>query len=307
MVKISSPELDRAPEYELIQTIRERARYLPDYISYMVLSHIPTLYGYRTHSDTATDTIRLLLDLPAKGARVVRMQLFKRLQHIDTHSPDEIWTTYWEVKRCAPSGHALLWKMGICHGDISLSNIMQDPDTKCGILNDYDLASLFNVGETISRCGYRRTGTVPFMALELLTRKGWRGTVSRKYRHDLESFFWVFVWICGCLNEEGKELQVSPFATWMTNNYSTCGSLKAYWVMGMVDWAMQPHLPLKWRRLARDWCKYWKAVSEEVMEEDVIVDEEDNFGHLENMVNTATSHGLIVPGTIPFDFLDPHT
>ncbi|PQE05123.1 serine threonine- kinase Sgk2 protein [Rutstroemia sp. NJR-2017a BBW] len=35
-----------------------------------------------------------------------------------------------------------------------------------------------------------RTGTMQFMAIEVLEGKG------HTYRHDLESFFYVFLWIC---------------------------------------------------------------------------------------------------------------
>jgi hypothetical protein len=55
---------------------------------------------------------------------------------------------------------------------------------RMGVLNDYDLSSLANVQ---GPQGNERTGTVPFMARELLTEEGQRGKVKHLYRHDLES------------------------------------------------------------------------------------------------------------------------
>ncbi|KAG0695564.1 hypothetical protein DFH29DRAFT_954736, partial [Suillus ampliporus] len=60
-----------------------------------------------------------------------------------------------------------------------------------GVLNDYDLSSL---ATTQGPLGNERTGTVPFMALDLLSPESQRGKVQHLYRHDLESFIWVLVW-----------------------------------------------------------------------------------------------------------------
>ncbi|KIM43121.1 hypothetical protein M413DRAFT_51582, partial [Hebeloma cylindrosporum] len=92
-------------------------------------------------------------------------------------------------------GHYILWKGGIQHGDISVSNLMHRNGT--GVLNDFDLARLATPDNPYHR-GYDRTGTTPFLALELLTPDGQGGKVERRYRHDLESFFWVLAWITAC-------------------------------------------------------------------------------------------------------------
>jgi hypothetical protein len=62
-----------------------------------------------------------------------------------------------------------------------------------GVLNDFDLSS---TQDTPS--GQERTGTVPFMALHLLTKKGLSGQVKHLYQHDAESFIWVLTWISIC-------------------------------------------------------------------------------------------------------------
>ncbi|KAF8068922.1 hypothetical protein FPV67DRAFT_1668972 [Lyophyllum atratum] len=38
--------------------------------------------------------------------------------------------------------HRVLWVNGIRHGDISLDNLMVNPRTQMGVLNDFDLAVL---------------------------------------------------------------------------------------------------------------------------------------------------------------------
>ncbi|KAJ8584443.1 hypothetical protein M405DRAFT_692892, partial [Rhizopogon salebrosus TDB-379] len=92
--------------------------------------------------------------------------------------------------------HFDLWQGGVHHRDVSSPNLMWRKDKEgnlLGVLNDYDLSSL---RITQGPQGNERTGTVPFMALELLTKEGQRGEVKYSYRHDLESFMWVLPWVC---------------------------------------------------------------------------------------------------------------
>ena len=68
---------------------------------------------------------------------------------------------------------------------------MWDPFLKVGILNDFDL---INIRGKDSKGGLRRTGTIAFMALQLI--KPGVKSPRRLYRHDVESLTWVLVWIC---------------------------------------------------------------------------------------------------------------
>jgi hypothetical protein len=64
-------------------------------------------------------------------------------------------------------------------------------DTAIGILNDWDMASLLDLlGDATLSTARHRTGTVPFMAMELLHES----PPPHLYRHDLESFFYILVW-----------------------------------------------------------------------------------------------------------------
>ncbi|KAL9100405.1 MAG: hypothetical protein Q9163_004215 [Psora crenata] len=83
----------------------------------------------------------------------------------------------------------LLDKAQILHRDISENNIIiTDPSTTngwTGILIDLDLA-IVNRDRTRAQ---HQTGTIEFMAIDVL-----RG-VAHTYRHNLESFFYVLLWI----------------------------------------------------------------------------------------------------------------
>ncbi len=56
-----------------------------------------------------------------------------------------------------------------------------------GILIDFDLAIIADMPSE----NQRRTGTRPFMAIELLQTET---PIKRHYKHDAESFFWVVVY-----------------------------------------------------------------------------------------------------------------
>ena len=104
--------------------------------------------------------------------------------------------------------------------------------TLMGVLNDYDLASL---STTTGPQGNERTGTVPFMALDLLTPEGQRGEIKHLYRHDLELFVWVLVWISlryrnGALLPDTSR----PLDLWATLGAEACGEKKSYFLSRFV-------------------------------------------------------------------------
>ena len=120
-------------------------------------------------------------------------------------------------------GHRHLWVDGVEHNDISVKNLMYDKfNEDHGILNDYDLAHLEGNPRP---SGTERTGTMPFMALDLLTKNTWDGMVERRYRHDCESFAWVLLWIC-CRYDNGKEIRNAPLSRFITHSYVDCFEAK---------------------------------------------------------------------------------
>ncbi|KAI0864145.1 serine/threonine-protein kinase Sgk2 [Xylaria cubensis] len=80
---------------------------------------------------------------------------------------------------------------GILHRDISSNNIIITDKRKTGfygMLIDLDLAKVRDSDASGVR---QQTGTLQFMAIEVLLQQ-----VDHTYRHDLESFFYVLIWMC---------------------------------------------------------------------------------------------------------------
>ncbi|KAG9231374.1 hypothetical protein BJ875DRAFT_506723 [Amylocarpus encephaloides] len=97
-----------------------------------------------------------------------------------------------QALRDAIRGHRSLLEVGkILHRDVSENNIiiteLPVEDAPKGRLIDLDLAKEL---DTMPSGARHRTGTMQFMAIEVLEGKG------HTYRHDLESFFYVFLWMC---------------------------------------------------------------------------------------------------------------
>lgn len=97
-----------------------------------------------------------------------------------------------EALRDAIAGHKSLLEDGkILHRDISENNIIITESAICGTpkgrLIDLDFAKEL---DSVPSGASHRTSTMQFMAIEVLQGKG------HTYRHDLESFFYVFIWMC---------------------------------------------------------------------------------------------------------------
>ncbi|KAG2067170.1 hypothetical protein BDR04DRAFT_1105526 [Suillus decipiens] len=151
---------------------------------------------------TSTGKIRKSLGIQdpdgERGSRVLYIIVFRKLVPITSLSGDEFLSAWWQVVLC----HHTLWKHNVQHRDISPSNIMVYwlNGQWIGVLNDYDLSSI----ECDGPSGKERTGTVPFMAIDLLTKNAIPGKVTHLYRHDAESLVWVLIWVC--LRYQGGKL-----------------------------------------------------------------------------------------------------
>ena len=68
---------------------------------------------------------------------------------------------------------------------------MWDDRRKVGVLNDFDLPRF---ADQVGASG-KDTGTLPFMALDLLSERGLRGEIPHRYRHEAESFAWSLIYL----------------------------------------------------------------------------------------------------------------
>ncbi|TFB07258.1 hypothetical protein CCMA1212_001248 [Trichoderma ghanense] len=112
----------------------------------------------------------------------------------------------------------------ILHRDISENNIIiTDPEKSDGfkgMLIDLDLAKEEGKGPSGAR---HRTGTMEFMAIEVLL-----GT-SHTYRHDLEAFFYVLIWLSarrGWALSRAPAPRKSCLSLWFTGSYQDIARVK---------------------------------------------------------------------------------
>ncbi|KAN0086250.1 hypothetical protein V8E55_007384 [Tylopilus felleus] len=158
-----------------------------------VKGHVPVMLWYKSFEDTSTAKIRERLNLKTEGARVLYMIIFRKLRRITELTGRDFLLAWWQTVQC----HLALWNNKVYHRDISSSNLMyyKDQDGKiCGVLNDFDLAS---TQETAT--GTERTGTIPFMALDLLEGVGsLRYDDGKNREHGRPMDDWLTVDAIGC-------------------------------------------------------------------------------------------------------------
>jgi len=120
--------------------------------------------------------------------------------------------------------HKSLYQDGsILHRDISENNLIitdarEDGEPK-GMIIDLDLAKELRIARTGAR---RRTGTIQFMAIEVLEGE------AHTYRHDLESLFYVFLWVIihsGLGPNKGLPSS-SPLRYWYSGTYLQIAAMK---------------------------------------------------------------------------------
>lgn len=122
----------------------------------------------------------------------------------------------------AIEGHRSLVEADILHRDISIYNIMlSNPanprsDGKRGFVIDLDLA--IEISATKPSGAPHRTGTTEFMAIDVLRAQ------RHTFRHDLESFFYVFLWIC--VTHPLEEGRWNPLGRWATGDMLDVAEVK---------------------------------------------------------------------------------
>ncbi|KAG2096070.1 uncharacterized protein F5147DRAFT_778431 [Suillus discolor] len=226
VAKIFWGEASRTSEPEILKKVAEIAK-----MHTTVQDHVPALLWHHTFTNP-TSAIREALDVPepTKGSRVLYILVFRKLFPITRLQGKELFDVWGQCILC----HLTLWKKGVYHRDVSPGNLMWywKDGKRIGVLNDYDLSSL---ADDPGPRGNERTGTVPFMALDLLTKEGQRGEVKHVYRHDVESFMWCFAWI-SLRYKNGVILppRLRPLDEWATLGAVTCGREKLFFLNNMT-------------------------------------------------------------------------
>jgi len=243
VIKFSWVEEVRIREHEVYHKIEAVARMDDD-----VKGHVPDLVAHHAFDGTSTSVIRDALGVSTRGSRLLVAIVFKRLDGtIRDLSGAEYWKVYWETFLCEfafshhisthylyflASGHSGLWTQGVYHRDIRDGNLMYRKDNNTGevigVLADFDLSSL----EAKTSRNTERTGTVPFMALDLLSTKGLAGEVEHDYGHEVEAYFWVGVYDTACY-DYGHTVNSAVPARWNSLGALAMREKKTYYLVNL--------------------------------------------------------------------------
>ncbi|KAF8838060.1 hypothetical protein BDN67DRAFT_1004556 [Paxillus ammoniavirescens] len=212
VAKIYWGEEARVSEEDILQNVMKVAE---NHV--VVRGHVPVLLLAKKFP-VSTFTVRKALGLEnlERGSRTLFLLLSKKLSPIKELQGDDLLNAWRECVLC----HYVLWKSGIYHRDVSCESLMYHRvnGKVVGVLNDHDLASLAGSDNPL---GNEPTGTMLFMAIDLLDAGGQDGKVKHLYRHDMESFVWVFVWICHQF-KDGKLRTRRPLDAWAKADARRC-------------------------------------------------------------------------------------
>ncbi|KJA25249.1 hypothetical protein HYPSUDRAFT_37739, partial [Hypholoma sublateritium FD-334 SS-4] len=205
--KIYSPEVQRLHEGDTLRIVRAIAKKKEP----SMLNHLPVPYFSGDLKAGSTLRARSILGICGKGHRTLRVVVSEELVPLTSQTGKSFVDAWLDAVTC----HAFLWKHGVEHSDPSLWNVMYHPGRKCGVLTDFDLSVIAWLNRVP---GTDRTGTIPFMALDLLRDAYWAGSITRHYHHELESFIWILpIVFLACDN--GKFNPKTPFIKdWITSD-----------------------------------------------------------------------------------------
>ena len=134
---------------------------------------------------------------------------------------------------------------------------MWDDERKAGVLNDFDLARF---ADRTDASGQDNTGMLPFMALDQLSRKGLRGEIPRLYRHEVESFAWIliYLYLATVEGEDGKNRirTTDTLLIWFEDRVESGDVRRGLGFEGSSNCDISLAYP-NTKRLARNLHKYW--------------------------------------------------
>ncbi|KAJ7917811.1 hypothetical protein B0H13DRAFT_1608040, partial [Mycena leptocephala] len=207
IVKWSWPAKTRTPEADFVKIATKLAIQSGDL---WVLNHLPKiLHAEQREFDEDSPQRRLSEhfgeDYELRALRLVVQERLRPITELTT--ADESSEAFHGIFKCY---RWLYEKAGIMHRDISRNNLMyrQINGKVYGVLNDFDLSVLLN--KEPRSTSNQRTGTEPYMAMDLLVTGP---PPPHLYRFDLESLFYVIAYVV-CQYHEGKKIDDLPFDEW---------------------------------------------------------------------------------------------
>ena len=136
---------------------------------------------------------------------------------------------------------SLLLDGKILHRDISSNNIIvtnpEEADGYYGVLIDMDLPTTVDEDLRNNRTNSKQmTDTLKYMAIEIveIAFRDKNSDLEHTYRHDLESFLYVFLSLCA--NHGRRSDQSDPFYTWYIGTYEDMAAKKSYHMMRKNFW-----------------------------------------------------------------------
>ncbi|KAG1817069.1 uncharacterized protein BJ212DRAFT_1480308 [Suillus subaureus] len=217
VTKLHWPSGSYRSEPGMLNAVHGIAQYKPQ-----VDGHVPEMIWLHQVEETSTEKLRRELDIddPVRRSRMLNIHVSWKLQPITKLSEKEFRRAWWVVIIY----HRILWISGVRQCDVNPSNLMvyrSMSGSMMGVINDWDLTSPENGSGS-----HERTGMIPFMAVDLLTKKAIKGKAEHMYQYIAESFMWVLIWVC-LQYEDGKLLSKDrPLDCWLTGDAFSCREIK---------------------------------------------------------------------------------
>ncbi|TFK21869.1 hypothetical protein FA15DRAFT_758444 [Coprinopsis marcescibilis] len=227
-----------------------------------------------------------------RGMHVIAGRLCSELWRVD--SAEEFFIVWLHCVKCLYASYS---EGKVLHRDLSENNLLfwrketedsvgQVSSEIKGVLNDWDMASFVEEVQVSEPTANQQTGTLPFMALELLDSPHTRHLL----RHDLESLFCILVWgAChynfgeSDLAKRRKETKHTRLAQWtsrdMTSVMTWKNTLLTKGTKGVIWSAIQKAIPNEFsdinvKKIIPLFRLFTKAYKKQVSQDDDDDDEE---------------------------------
>ncbi|KAJ3554595.1 hypothetical protein NM688_g3026 [Phlebia brevispora] len=243
IVKFSYQVSTRKPEHTLVEIARKAK-----------VRHIPEVHMWADLWNMSDGVRRIFFqgtDDPPYEDRIFRAIMYTRYSSIKPLFSERIEiipVMVYQMTNCLDD----LWtKARMLHRDVSINNIMYEKrgDDYHFVLIDFDMAiALPNDESAYAASSNHRTGTLPFMAKELILNawviiatNGERSPIRHLLRHDLESLFWVTLWgistlLTSHLSPDGAKALLEWVRSWEVGELSDIAGRKGMLCsMGLVQ------------------------------------------------------------------------